>query len=60
MLYWQPGYYGRTFAKGQLKKVIAYVENQKAHHSDGTLWTALEIPEPEETLSARTRGDSTS
>src|SRR5437899_9093277 len=41
-LYWQPGYGGFTFAKKDLARVVAYVENQKKHHAEGTLWPSLE------------------
>src|SRR5687767_3990806 len=41
-LYWQPGYSCLTFAKKDLAKVIAYVENQKRHHAESTLWASLE------------------
>ena len=41
-LYWQPGYGCLTFAKKDLARVVQYVENQKLHHSAGTLWPSLE------------------
>ena len=41
-LYWQPGYSCLTFPKKDLARVIAYVEDQKRHHAEGTLWASLE------------------
>ena len=42
VLYWQVGYGGLTFAKRELLRVVAYVENQKRHHAADTLWPSLE------------------
>jgi putative transposase len=42
VLSWQQGYGGLTFARHDLKRVVAYVENQKRHHSASTLWHSLE------------------
>jgi REP element-mobilizing transposase RayT len=41
-LYWQPGYGALTFARRDLARVVAYVNAQKEHHHDGTLWAPLE------------------
>ena len=41
-LRWQPGYGRLTFAKHDLRRVIAYVENQKAHHDIGSLSPKME------------------
>jgi putative transposase len=41
-LYWQPGYGLLTFARSDLKRVVAYVENQKQHHADGKLSPKME------------------
>jgi putative transposase len=40
--FWQPGYGALTLARKDLSRVIEYVLNQKEHHRNGTLWTALE------------------
>ena len=34
---WQQGYYIRSVSLSHLKGVIAYVDNQKQHHADGTI-----------------------
>ena len=41
-LAWQPGYGALTYARRDWNYVIAYVQNQKRHHSDGTLSAQLE------------------
>lgn len=47
-LYWQPGYGALTFAKRDLPRVVAYIQNQKKHHRERTLWEALErVPKGE-------------
>jgi putative transposase len=40
--FWQPGYGALTFARRQLPRVVAYIQNQKQHHRTGDLWPALE------------------
>ena len=45
--FWQPGYGALTFAKRDLAHIIAYVENQKQHHRDGTLSAKMERMEDE-------------
>ncbi len=39
---WQEGYGAFSVSRSHLKQVIAYVKNQKRHHAEGKLWTALE------------------
>jgi len=39
---WQGGYGVVTVSPSHLPRVIRYVENQKRHHADGSLWTSLE------------------
>jgi len=41
-LYWQPGCGALTYAKSELPRVVAYVDNQKRHHAEGSLWDKLE------------------
>ena len=41
---WQDGYGVFSVSRSHVKRIIAYIENQKRHHADGTLW-----PEWEET-----------
>ena len=41
---WQEGYAAFSVSRSHLARVIAYVENQKRHHANGTTW-----PEWEET-----------
>lgn len=45
-LYWQRGYGWITLNSRDLPRVIAYVENQKAHHEDGSLLPKLERAQP--------------
>ena len=40
--YWQEGYGALTFAKRDLPRIVAYVQNQKQHHRDGTLSAKME------------------
>ncbi len=42
MLYWQAGYGALTVSKHHLPRVVAYIDNQKVHHSEGTLSPKLE------------------
>lgn len=42
-LYWQEGYSAHTFSKAALDNVVAYVDNQKRHHAQGTLKPDLEV-----------------
>jgi REP element-mobilizing transposase RayT len=39
---WQGGYGSFSFSHGQLKRVIAYVENQEEHHRGGKTHEVLE------------------
>jgi putative transposase len=39
---WQGGYGVVTVSPGHVRRVIRYVENQKQHHADGTIWHSLE------------------
>lgn len=41
---WQAGYGAFSLSRRQLDIAIAYVENQKQHHAQNQLWTALEPP----------------
>ena len=41
---WQAGYGVFSLGKRQLETAIAYVENQKQHHANNQIWTALEPP----------------
>jgi REP element-mobilizing transposase RayT len=41
-LYWQVRYGGFTFARKDLDRIVHYVENQKDHHRNGTLWPSVE------------------
>lgn len=41
---WQAGYGVFSLGKRQLGTAIAYVENQKQHHANNQIWTALEPP----------------
>jgi putative transposase len=41
-LAWQPGYGALTFAKNDLPRVVAYVQNQQRHHQSGQLSEKME------------------
>lgn len=41
-LYWQPGYGALTFTKRELPRIVAYIDDQKAHHGEGTLSPRME------------------
>ena len=41
-LYWQDGYGVFSFGKSALPRVVAYVLNQREHHTKDDLWLALE------------------
>jgi REP element-mobilizing transposase RayT len=41
-LYWQTGYGALTFSRRDLPRVIAYIQNQKAHHRNRTLSPEME------------------
>lgn len=41
-LYWQPGYGALTFAKRDLARVVAYVDQQKERHAAGTTSPKME------------------
>jgi len=44
---WQAEYGVVTFSERYLPEVVAYVQNQKRHHADSSLWANLEnIPSP--------------
>jgi REP element-mobilizing transposase RayT len=43
--HWQPQYGAVSFGERSLKEVIAYVENQRAHHAANRLWPLFEITE---------------
>jgi len=40
--FWQPGYGALTFARRDLTRIVAYVQNQKAHHRDGSVSAKME------------------
>ncbi|MEQ8676042.1 MAG: IS200/IS605 family transposase [Aggregatilineales bacterium] len=42
---WQTGYSVHTFGERALKTVIDYIERQKEHHAEGTLYDGLEPDE---------------
>jgi REP element-mobilizing transposase RayT len=44
---WQPGYGALTFSKRDLPRIVAYINNQKKHHREGTLISSLERFEEE-------------
>jgi putative transposase len=44
---WQDGYAVFSISRNHVKRVIAYVEDQKRHHSKGTLWTDWEETDEE-------------
>ncbi len=44
-LYWQDGYGVLTFARRDLPRVVAYVQNQRRHHQEGTLSGKMERDE---------------
>ena len=56
-LYWQNGYGAMTLTKRDLPRLIAYVQNQKAHHADHQLLEILErlSSPPSDGLSALNR-----
>jgi putative transposase len=39
---WQEDYGISSFSKRHLPQVVAYIENQRRHHADQTLWAAIE------------------
>ena len=39
---WQEGYGAFAFHANLIPRVVAYIENQKAHHANHDLWLALE------------------
>jgi putative transposase len=41
---WSEGYGVFSVSPQDLKRVVAYIENQKAHHAKGTLWPCVEEP----------------
>ena len=41
-LYWQMGCGSLTHARGELRRLVAYVDGQKRHHAEGSLWDKLE------------------
>ncbi len=40
---WQNEYGVDSFSERQLPRVVAYLANQRRHHAEQTLWTAIEI-----------------
>ena len=45
MLCWQRGYGVLTLSSSQLRRVVAYIENQEEHHSSGDVMPSLETVE---------------
>jgi len=39
---WQEGYGVFSFSVSQKTRIIRYIQNQKQHHADGSLWSACE------------------
>ncbi|HZO90494.1 MAG TPA: IS200/IS605 family transposase [Chthonomonadaceae bacterium] len=39
---WQEGYAAFSVCRPHIKMVIAYIENQKQHHAQGSTWASLE------------------
>ena len=44
---WNEGYGVFAFSRSHRERVIAYVENQKRHHAENTLWPDWEEPDAE-------------
>ena len=44
--YWQDEYGVLTFGEKDLPAIVRYIQNQKKHHADGTLISAMEIDSP--------------
>jgi REP element-mobilizing transposase RayT len=40
--HWQEGYGAFAFQMGMMSRVVAYIKNQKTHHTDATTWPSLE------------------
>jgi putative transposase len=45
---WQKNYAAFAVSWSHRQKVIAYIENQKQHHADGTLWAEAEETDEED------------
>jgi putative transposase len=46
-LWWQSDYGAATFGERSLDQVVAYLRNQRQHHSDVSLWKELELTDDE-------------
>ena len=46
---WRAGYFVHSLCERTQARVIAYVQNQKQHHSEGTVWQSLESSDEEDT-----------
>jgi len=44
---WRDGYGVFSFGRQDVDAVIAYIRNQKTHHSEGSLWPELERLDPD-------------
>jgi REP element-mobilizing transposase RayT len=44
---WQEGFAAFSVCRPHTGKVVAYVENQKRHHAEGTTWQSLEETDEE-------------
>lgn len=42
---WQGGYNHDTVSASHVPRILHYIEGQKQHHTDGTLWPSCEPPE---------------
>ena len=43
LLYWQPGYGALSFSRRDLPRIVAYIDNQKMHHQQSSLYRKMEI-----------------
>ena len=46
-VFWQEGYGAFAFQIGARHRVITYIQNQKEHHAQNTLWPTLETTDEE-------------
>lgn len=51
---WQEGYAVFSIGRPHVAKVIRYIENQKRHHAQNTVWAQWEETDEEATLPPRT------
>jgi putative transposase len=55
---WQPQFGAVSFGERSLGEIVAYVENQLAHHADQTLWPLFELTELARPTSAVARSSA--